>query len=83
VQLALVITGQSAISADPCGALDDLQDPTARARNCHRGAGSLIAGPFILKIFADAVIRLMLRRLTRQVDRATLDKSNPWPLAHI
>ena len=54
MQLALVITGQSAISADPCGALDDLQDPTARARNCHRGAGSLIAGPFILKIFADA-----------------------------
>ena len=26
------------------GALDDLQDPAARARNCHRGAGSLIAG---------------------------------------
>ena len=30
-----------------------------------------------------AMISLMLRRLTRQVDRATLDKGNPWPLAHI
>jgi hypothetical protein len=30
-----------------------------------------------------AMIRLMLRRLTRQIDRATLDKSNPRTLAHI